>query len=183
MLFFLYLSPTGLFFSRLYIILNKWHLQCRLFSFPATPAIPGICHVKWFHVKEREEKQSYSPNPPSGKTARNVYIHIQPIHWFCLLYAVSITMDISDVGCRGGGLKIFCRSNVLAATAFSAWLILFLFPSSTRQAFHFTTSLSATICYSYCITHAWWKYIYSKQKRSAKEGSIQQMTWVKKKKG
>lgn len=122
---FLPFSSWSVFSSTIYY--NKQTVPIVLFcSSPATPAYnlqyshfafsysmpSGICHVKWFHLeKKREEKQSYFPNRPSGKTARNVYIHIQPIRCFCLLSAVFISMDRSHVGCGGGGLKIFLQAQ------------------------------------------------------------------------
>lgn len=71
-----------------------------------------------------------------------------PSPWIDHMWAVEV-----------GGWKFSCRPNVLAAMAFSAWLIPFLLPSSTHRAFRVVPSLSATICYSYCISHAWRKWI------------------------
>lgn len=132
---------------------HAYNLQYSHLPFPnSVPS--GICHVKWFHVEKWRKNNLISQ---TVHLARQFAMFIFTFNQFtasvCSLQFPSPWIDhMSAV--EVGGWKFCCMPNVLAATAFSAWLIPFLLPSSTHQTFSFAPSISATVCYSYCISHA-----------------------------
>lgn len=103
---------------------------------PFSYSVPsGIYHVKWFHLKKGRKNNLISQ---TVHLARQLAMFIFTFNQFtasvCSLQFPSPWTD-HMWAVEVGGWKFSCKPNVLTATAFSAWLIPFLLPTSTHQAF------------------------------------------------